>query len=160
MLKLKLFVQKSMKYLMTKLHLMIMMILQQGSLCKFNTLKEKLICFYFRSTLSRDMIEHDGERYFCAKREEFTDFFRVDPNNPESERRVELLSHGPHITTEEREMVTRRKNDYQNWDEVSDDKIRVRKQQIRYLVVFRCLFLLWMISWILRHFAICRFAIC
>ncbi len=98
---------------------------------RWNKYKKLYNLTLIRSTLSREMIEHDGERYFCAKRDEFTDFFRVDLNNPDSDRKAEFLSHGPHISTEEREILTRRRNDFGNWDEVADDKIKIRKQQIR-----------------------------
>ena len=82
--------------------------------------------------VSLQVIERDGERYVCVKRDEFTDFFRVprdvDPNNATA---GEFFAHGPHVTTEEREIVTKRKDDIENWEEVGDDRIRQRRQRIR-----------------------------
>lgn len=76
------------------------------------------------------MIEHDGERYHCAKREQFTDFFRVKNGEDQGSKSV-LISHGPHVKTEERQIITRKKDDVENWEEVDDERIRIRKQQMR-----------------------------
>jgi len=76
------------------------------------------------------VIEHDGEKYHFAKREQFTDFFYAN-NKDDPESKTVLISHGPHIKTEERKFTTRRKGDAENWEEVDDERIRIRKQQMR-----------------------------
>jgi hypothetical protein len=81
------------------------------------------------STISRDVIEKDGEKYHLVKRDEFTDFFRVARDD--ASKPAEFLSHGPQVTTEEREIVTKRKDDIENWEEVADDRIRQRRQKIK-----------------------------
>jgi hypothetical protein len=35
------------------------------------------------------------------------------------------------VTTEEREIVTKRKDDLDNWEEVADDRIRQRRQRMK-----------------------------
>ena len=80
------------------------------------------------STISRDFIEKDGEKYKLTKRDEFTDFFRVARDD--ATKGPEFLAHGPHVTTEEREIVTRRKDDFDQWEEVGDDRIQQRKNRM------------------------------
>ena len=43
---------------------------------------------------------------------------------------AEFLAHGPHVTTEDREVITRRKDDFDHWDEVGDDRIKQRKTRM------------------------------
>ena len=89
------------------------------------------------STLSREIVERDGEKYRLVKREDFTDFFRVPRGNGEDNVDVDktqeaaFFAHGPHVTTEEREILTKRKGDIENWEEVGDDRIKQRRQRIK-----------------------------
>ena len=63
------------------------------------------------STLSREIVERDGEKYRLVKQEDFTDFFRVPRGNDvDKTHAAAFFAHGPHVTTEEREILTKRKD--------------------------------------------------
>ena len=84
------------------------------------------------STLSREIVERDGEKYRLVKQEDFTDFFRVPRGNDvDKTHAAAFFAHGPHVTTEEREILTKRKDDIENWEEVGDDRIKQRRQRIK-----------------------------
>jgi len=83
---------------------------------------------FYRPPDSQNMIEHkDGERFFCSKTERSTDFYQSgDPQ-------MDFLRQWPHTMSENRKAASSQKGIQKDfWDDVNDERIRIRRQQIRF----------------------------
>merc|ERR1719412_2849873 len=92
---------------------------------------------------SRNYLEHDSEKYRCTKTDKFTDYYKLSNghshqvggvSNDYPQRSLRLVRHGPHITTEDREMtVPRRSNGTSNREKMiqEEEHLKQRKAAMR-----------------------------